>query len=63
MNGPTQVQMFYAEQRKIADRDNLLMEMIRNQEITNDELAKLIEKHPYRYGHFAGFVGKIKEAK
>lgn len=58
-----QLQMFYQEQRKIADGDNLMMEMIRNSEITNDELAELIKKRPEKYGKFAGFVGKIKEPK
>ena len=63
MNGPTQEQMFYAAGRKIADGNDLMMEMIRNQEITNAELAYLVEKHPERYGRFAGFIGKIKEPK
>ena len=57
MSGPTQEQMFYAAGRKIADGNNLMMEMIRNQEITNAELAELVEKHPDRYGRFAGFIG------
>lgn len=63
MNGPTQEQMFCAAGRKIADGNELMMEMIRNQEITNAELAELIEKRPDRYGRFAGFVGKIREPK
>ena len=58
-----QVQMFYQEQRKIGEGNDLMMEMIRNSEITNDELAALVKKRPEKYGRFAGFVGHIKESK
>lgn len=57
----TQLQMFYEEQRKIGDRCELMLDMIRNGEITNDELAALIKRRPERYGMFEGFVGKLKE--
>ena len=59
----TQIQMFYEEQRKIGARNELLMEMIRSDEITNDELASMIRQRPERYGAFIGFVGKLRDAK
>ena len=57
----TQLQVFYEEQRKIGERNELMCEMMRNGEITNAELAALIAKRPERYGMFEGLVGKIKE--
>ena len=60
---PTQEQMFYAAGRKIADGNDLMMEMIRNQEITNAELAELVKRRPEVYGRFKGFIGKIEELK
>jgi hypothetical protein len=54
-----QIQKFYQEQRKIADLNMAMMEMLFGvNPITDDELKKLIEKRPHVYGRFAGYIGK-----
>lgn len=59
----TQVQMFYDAERKSASLNDMMLDLMRNQEITNAELAALIKRRPMVYERFAGFVGKIVEEK
>ena len=59
---PTQEQMFYQAQRNIADLNEGVMDMIRNGEITNADLAALIKKRPATYGRFDGFLGKLPDS-
>ena len=58
-----QLQMYYEAEARAGQRNELMMEMMRNGEITNAELAALIKRRPERYGMYEGFVGKIKESK
>ena len=57
----TQLQMFYDEQRKIADRDQAFMDMINDPDnpMTNTDLKCLIARWPERYSRYAGFIGKL----
>lgn len=57
----TQLQMFYEEQRKIGDRDILFMDMVRDGSMTNQQLQRLVDKWPHRYGGYAGFIGKLQD--
>ena len=57
----TQAQMYYDAERKSAELNNAFLELVCNNEITNEDLRKLIEKRPERYGRFAGFVGKLPD--
>ena len=58
---PTQTQLFYQESAKIGGLNALMSEMVANGDITNAELAALIEKRPEVYGRFAGFVGTLPQ--
>ncbi len=58
---PSQVQRFYQESAKIGGLNALMSEMVANGDITNAELAALIEKRPAVYGRFAGFVGTLPQ--
>ena len=53
--------MFYEEQRKIGDRDILFMDMVRDGSMTNQQLQRLVDKWPHRYGGYAGFIGKLQD--
>lgn len=60
---PTQLQMYYAAERKIAAGNQLFMELINHptNPLTNTDLAKLVARWPQRWGRFAGFLGKLKD--
>ena len=58
---PTQTQLFYQESAKLGSLNALMSEMVANGDITNAELAALIEKRPAVYGRFAGFVGTLPQ--
>lgn len=60
MTQPTQTQMFYMVQRKIADGNALFCEMMANGEISQRDLARLIERRPEVYQRFAGFLKEEK---
>ncbi len=49
----TQVQLFYQEQRNIAEGNALMLEMIEHGDITDRELDKLIARRPAKYSRFA----------
>ena len=57
----TQLQIFYEEQRKIAERDILFTEMVRDGSMTNQQLQKLVDKWPHRYGCYANFIGRLHD--
>lgn len=44
---------------KIADANLAMLDLLYGTNpITDDELRALIERHPERYGRFAGYLGK-----
>jgi hypothetical protein len=53
--GITQKQMFYQEQKKIADINNTFMELVKNG-LTKQELARNIERRPALWDRFSGFL-------
>lgn len=54
----TQIQHYYAEQKKIAELNKLFFELVHDpvNPMTNDDLKSLIKRHPSRYSRFAGYV-------
>lgn len=57
----TQLQIFYEEERKIGEANELFMEMVRDGTMTNQCLAAMIKRRPHKWGRFAGFTGKLKD--
>lgn len=57
----TQLQIFYEEQRKIGERDRFMMDLIRDNDLTNQQLERLIKHQPDRYGRYEGFIGKLPD--
>ena len=57
----TQKQMFYDSHRKVAERNNALMELISHptNPLTNKDLEALIKRWPERYGIYSGLVGTL----
>lgn len=58
MKTKTQMQIFYAEQRKLADANLLFLEMV-GDGMTRAELAALIERRPDTWKKFAHWLPKL----
>ena len=56
-----QMRMFYAAHDRLAAENMAFMDLVNHptNPMTNDDLRKLIERHPDRYGRFAHFIGKL----
>ena len=52
---PTQEQMFYQEQRKIADVDATFLELF-DDGLTREELARNIERRPSLWSRFSNWL-------
>lgn len=52
----TQLQLYNEAHNKIAERNEIMSEWVRNGEITKDELRLLITKRPDRYGMYEGLI-------
>lgn len=61
MDALAQRSMFYREQRKIADGNEMFLEMVRDG-LTREELAKCIARRPALWGRFAGFLDTLPSA-
>ena len=55
----TQVQIFYEEQLKIGERDRFMMDLIIDNDLTNQQLERLVKHRPDRSGRYEGFIGKL----
>lgn len=55
----SQYQMWKEAEARSAEANKLFLELVKNGDITNEELARLIEKHPGRWGRFQGWLGKL----
>ena len=55
---PTQIQRFHQAGRKIADLNDIFMDMVK-EGMTRSELKKLIEKRPQIYGRFSHWLSKL----
>jgi hypothetical protein len=53
---PTQQQLFYEALAKEGRRDELFMDMLRNGDMTQSDLLKLIERRPEVYGKYKGYL-------
>ena len=58
----TQIQMFYEEQRKIANLDHAFMDAVK-EGLTRNELQSLIERRPQVYSRFSDWLEKLPEEK
>ena len=58
----SQSQLYYDSVRKIGERDELFMEMIRAGEMTRQDLSALIARNPARYDRYAGFLTSLPES-
>jgi len=55
---PTQIQMFYMEQRKLGDRNIQFLEMVKDG-LTREELRALINKRPAYYDAYKNWLDKL----
>ncbi len=55
---PTQLQMFYAEQRKLGEKDRQFLEMVK-EGLTREELQALINKRPAYYTLYEHWLDKL----
>ena len=55
MKKPTQFQIFYAEQRKIADQNRLFLSFI-DDGITSQELQKNIDRNPAVWSKYSAYL-------
>ena len=58
MSNTTQLQMFYAEQRKIAEANETFLFMVK-EGMTREELAKCIERRPALWQRFENWLDKL----
>jgi hypothetical protein len=56
----TQLQMFYDEQRKIADKNNIFLMCVK-EGMTKRELQILIDKRPELWQGFSNWLDKLPE--
>jgi len=56
MNTMTQLQMFYAEQRKIAEGNRQFLEFVKDGTMDKVTLRRLIAKRPALWGRFANWL-------
>ena len=55
----SQMYQFHKAHEAISDQNDVMLELLYGANpITDDELSKLIERNPARYGRFAGYLGK-----
>lgn len=58
----TQYQMFYEEQRKIADADHLFMELVRDG-LTRAELQAAINRRPVLWERYENWLPMLSETR
>ncbi len=56
-----QIQMYYAAVRRDGELNELFLELVRDG-MARDELQKLIDKRPERYGRFSGWLERLPES-
>lgn len=57
----TQVQLYRDAEEKIAAANIHFMDMVNDpiNPLTNDDLAKLVERFPQRWERFSSYIGKL----
>lgn len=55
---PTQMQMYYAVSFKIAECNQMFLQLVRDG-LTREELEKLIAKRPSLWGKYEGFLSRL----
>lgn len=60
----TQRQLCSHAEKRLFEQNEAFMDLVKHptNPMTNQDLERLIARWPERYGRFAGFVGKLKEA-
>ncbi|APZ42529.1 hypothetical protein [Acidihalobacter ferrooxydans] len=58
---PTQEQMFYQAHKRLADANKFIMDLARDPSnpLTNNDLRKLVDRFPERWGRYRGLIGKL----
>lgn len=55
----TQIYAFYKSHDAVANQNEAMLELLYGTNpITDDELARLVQRNPARYGRFRGYIGK-----
>lgn len=59
----TQMQIYEQERERIASVNRMFMDMVNDPHnpLTNDDLVKLVDKFPERWGQFSGFIGNLPQ--
>jgi hypothetical protein len=52
---------FYDSVRKIGERDELFMDMVRAGDMTQRDLKALIARNPGRYSRYAGYMPQLPD--
>lgn len=63
MTKPTQYQLYYQEQRKIAEGDRAFMESMIEDPPTKSEFDKLLKKRPHIYSRHSSFRDKLPDSR
>lgn len=63
MKKPTQLQLYYQEQRKIADRDILMAELLKSDPPTKSEFDELLKKRPHIYSRYKAFRDELPDSR
>ena len=55
----TQMHAFYKSHDAVADQNEVMLELLYGTNpISDDELARLIQRNPAKYSRFSGYIGK-----
>ena len=59
----TQLQMYRDAEQRIFDRNNAFLELVSHptNQLTNQDLERLIARWPERYEVYSGWLGKLKD--
>lgn len=58
MSGPTQLQIFYQEQAKIAETNKMFLQFV-EEGLTRRQLELLIKRRPAHWGRFESWLDKL----
>lgn len=59
---PTQIQMFYAAQRRVADGNDSFLYLVETG-LTREDLASCIKRRPALWGRFSAFLDTLPVRK
>lgn len=59
---PSQVQLFYKEQRNIAEANQVFLDLVHGG-LTREELERCIQRRPKLWSRFSGYLGLLPSAR